>query len=206
MSIGPFWTNDVPNEDVSIEVTLDDYDDATLAQYSSATVTVTDPAGEAVEGFTASLSAPDVLVSWPTTTPFAIGGLYSMQVTLVGTGVRTALAPLVFVAQQIDGWHTISSARQAFGNDFPDDDLQAFTLLEVAKSAVIAFAPVLADDAPVPIGYKQAQLMQARNVLNSVKTDPSTGADGDSFVIRPYPLDNFIKQLLRPRSGVPRFG
>lgn len=209
--VGPYWVGDVPVDDITIEVTTAEGDDATFDQYTSATVTAVAPDGSAVTGFTAALDAPDVLVHWPASpSVLTLGGLYSVQVALVGAAERTTLAPVVFAVQANDGWHTLASARAQLGDDFPLDDSVAVTLLEIAKQAVVAFAPTIGvdedgDPLPVPVNYRQAQLMQARNVLNASKTDPSTSNDGDMFVIRPYPLDNFIKQLLRPRR-LGRFG
>lgn len=57
-----------------------------------------------------------------------------------------------------------------------------------------------------PFNWVQAQLMQCRNIWNAAKTDPS-GAIGDNgFEIRPYPMDNFIKQVIRPKRAIPVFG
>lgn len=106
-------------------------------------------------------------------------------------------------------WHDIESARDQW-IDAPLDDDVLEELLAVAEQQVIAYAPALPEPAEdeeldVPVNYRRAQLQQARNLWNASKVDPSgSGIDGDSYVIRPFPLDWMIRQTLRPRRGVPR--
>lgn len=95
-------------------------------------------------------------------------------------------------------WHTIESARDLWV-DAPLDDEYLGELLEVAQGAVLAYAPALADT-DVPVSYRQAQLMQARNVFNASKAAPGGEFDGSSYGITTHPLDWQIKQLLRPRT------
>lgn len=108
-------------------------------------------------------------------------------------------------------WHDGDSARRLW-QDAPADDELLDTLLIVAAEQVAAFAPEWHDAAgnvvpipqdQVPARYRQAQLMQMRNVYNAAKTDPQIAGDGEMFVIRPYPMDNFIKNIIRPKRGTP---
>lgn len=108
-------------------------------------------------------------------------------------------------------WHTLESARSEW-IDAPLDDDQLNELLEVARDAVLAFAPaldgeVVSDDGylsvipdTIPTAYRVAQLMQARNVWNSTKASPTGDFDGGGFSLTTFPLDWQVKQLLRPRS------
>jgi hypothetical protein len=110
-------------------------------------------------------------------------------------------------------WHTTTSARDEW-IDAPLDDAQLTDLLEVAKQAVLAYAPALPEDSyeivdgmvvavgedTVPVNYRAAQLMQARNVWNSSKASPTGDFDGGSYSLTTFPLDWQVKQLLRPRS------
>lgn len=103
-------------------------------------------------------------------------------------------------------WHTNDTAREQW-LDAPDDDDQLSDLLEVAKEQILAFAPARNDADPVPAGYVVAQLMQARNIWNASQADPANGGIGpDGFVSRPFPLDWMVKQLVRPKRGVPVVG
>lgn len=111
-------------------------------------------------------------------------------------------------------WHTPESARNAWV-DAPLDDDQLDELLEVAKQAVLAYAPALPEGSyiidddgyivptgpdTVPVNYRSAQLMQARNVWNSSKASPTGDFDGAGYALTAFPLDWQVKQLLRPRS------
>ena len=110
-------------------------------------------------------------------------------------------------------WHTPESLRTpedgtpAVWEDadhIPDATLEV--LLEVARDAVLAFAPALPDDYPVgqcPAAYQLAHLMQTRNLWNAVEVDSDGDLGGGDFTVRPVPLDWIIKQVLRPRTAVP---
>ncbi len=181
--------------------------------YTDVDGTLTDPAGEDVtlagESFTLGMDdndAPIITVVWGTSTPFADPGLYQLSLKLTDTGVQQTLASIPIVVEQEDGWLTISELRKNW-RDAPDDDEDCFELLEVAKAGVVAFAPALAEGAQVPATYRKGQRMQARNTWNAAKVDPTSGGMGDdTFVIRPYPLDWAIKQVLRPKPAIPPVG
>lgn len=101
-------------------------------------------------------------------------------------------------------WHTLESARDQWA-DAPLDDESLSELLEVAKVAVLAYAPALppTDPEDIPVSYRVAQLMQARNVWNSGQANPGGGDGFDNIgygLTTKHPLDWQIKQLLRPRS------
>lgn len=106
-------------------------------------------------------------------------------------------------------WLTGDEARTRW-RDAPADDVYLAELLEVAKAQVLAFGPkstadaIAADPTTVPDAYRLAQLAQMRNVWNAVKTDPSSQGIGDEgFVIRPFPMDWTVKNLIRPVRAVP---
>ena len=111
-------------------------------------------------------------------------------------------------------WHTPETARDQWV-DAPLDDEQLEQLLDVAKQAVLAYAPALpaatsgawvdgyyqpAAEPEPPTNYVVAQLMQARNVWNSGKATPTGDFDGGGYGLTTHPLDWQIKQILRPRS------
>ena len=67
---------------------------------------------------------------------------------------------------------------------------------------MVTYAPALNDGQYPPLNYRRAQLMQARNLWNAGKVDPSTGDQGEgSFILSPVPLDWTVKQVLRPKQG-----
>jgi len=204
MSTTLHWVHDVPAFADSVQLPVDLLD-VDLSVFTGVTATLTDPSGATVSltgaTFTLDSGAEEVSIHWGTTPRFETPGLYSLQLALTGAGgIKQRLAPIPVVVQDEDGWYSVDGARAAMGDDFTRDDYQAYVLLECAKQSILAYAPALAEDAATPINYKQMQLAQARNLLNMAKTDPSQTDDGSFFVIRPYPLDNFIKQALRPRT------
>ena len=104
-------------------------------------------------------------------------------------------------------WHDSESARDQWV-DAPDDDAHLVELLEVARAAVIAYAPALpapeGEGTPtIPTTYRYAQLMHARNLWNATKVDPAGTFGEGEFVVQPRPLDWHVQQVLRPKRGVP---
>lgn len=195
-----FYIGDVPSEDLVVEPARE------LTLFDTVDAKLYDPEGELTDAeFFASIDEDSVIVEWPATSPFDVVGEYVLLLTLEHSTapVRERLAPIRLVVQANDGWHTVDTARDGW-DDSPDDDATVSDLLNLAKIAVIAFAPALAADARPPINYKAAQRMQAENIWNASRVSPSTGGDGDgTFVMRPFPLDWQVKQLLRPKRALP---
>ena len=109
-------------------------------------------------------------------------------------------------------WHDLESARDEWPDaptDYGDggDDSLA-TLLAVAKEAVIAYAPAVEEAlTTIPDSYRQAQLMQARNVWNSQKVSVGGDFDGGQYGLSAgFPLDWQVRQLIRPKTGKPWIG
>lgn len=186
--------------------------DLDVTGYNAVSAVLTDPTGATVvlTGATFTLGVAEgvnvITVAWGTPTRFTVPGLYQLALALTNTGKTLGLPNVPVIVEKEDGWLTISSIRRLW-RDAPDDDEDVFELLEVSKAAVVAFAPVLADTDPVPANYRKGQRMQARNVWNASKVDPSNGSLGDdTFVIRPVPLDWQVKQVLRPKPALPWVG
>lgn len=106
-------------------------------------------------------------------------------------------------------WVTIDEARDRW-RDAPGDDDYLQDLLDLAQQQVLEFGPAriattIADDPDaVPTNYRMAQLTQARNTWNAVKSDPlSQGIGDEGFVFRPFPMDWTVKQMIRPRRAKP---
>ena len=107
-------------------------------------------------------------------------------------------------------WHDIDSARDLW-DDAPLDDDELTELLEVAADAVVSFAPALVvavapgdHEGVIPVAWRRAQLMQARNIHNADLVTPGGEVGADGFVRTIHPLDWQIKQILRPKKGAPR--
>lgn len=195
-----YWIGDVPT--APLTVVLDDEDGTVdLTPFTAAAVTLTNPAGVAVGAFTAAIGVESIVVSWPHTTALATPGLYTFSFVLSGAVARTRLAPLQFVVESVDGWHTLDSAHAQW-MDAPSDDVMLYTMLDGARTAVTAYAPAIATGAPVPLPFRQAQLMQARAVWNATKTNDQGEIGPDGQAVRVYPLDKNIRQLLRPKRAI----
>lgn len=179
-----------------------------LTPFAVAEATLTDPTGLEVEGpgllATISHMANTITIEWPSTTPFAVAGIYELRVivTSVDLTVRQALPVVRLVADaESDGWYTLDTAREDWPSA-PGYDPWLYDLLWVARNDVLAYAPALPEHGRPPVNYRRAQLQQARNIWNASKVDPASGGLGeDDFTIRPFPLDWAIKQTLRPRRA-----
>ena len=105
-------------------------------------------------------------------------------------------------------WYTLEEAQADWADAAQMTDAQLASLLGASKDAVIAYAPAV--DEPltdIPAGYREAQLMQARNVWNSQKASPSAGEfDNGSYGLSSFPLDWQVRQLIRPKRGMPVIG
>lgn len=206
-----YYTGDIPAEDIVIAPARDEEPiDLTLFDEAATETVWRAYDGETIPAeFAVTFDDALLVVEWPESSPFDEAGLYTLAITLVSDDPprRERLAPLYVVAQADDGWHTIDSARQEWYTGAPSLDRRLFQLLQMAKQQVVEFAPALADNEPVPANYAEAQLMQARNLWNAGRVDPSAGGLGDEeFVIRPFPLDWIVKQVLRPQKGIGAIG
>lgn len=157
-----------------------------------------------------STQLEEVLVD-PPAVPFATAGIHSVRVTASTEDSRRLRLPAFrFVVEDESlAWHTLDSARDEWPTDGAYTDVQLYRLLEAARVECVAYiddADLTAPGQPVPLEWLDAQLMQARNIANAAKADPGTSPDGSLFVIRPYPLDKFVRDLLRPQRRVPVIG
>ncbi len=201
-----YFVGDVPAEDVVIEPARGGYA-IDLAPFDTALVSLRAPDGTLVDssGFLATIEDDTVVVEWPTETVLDSPGTFALALVLEGPGdVRETVSPTrIVVEEQGTGWYTLDLAREDW-DDSPSSDLVLADLLDVARAAVVAYAPDLAVDAPVPTSYRKGQLMQARNIWNADKGDAGDASMGmGGYVVTPKPLDWNIKQLLRPKSPNP---
>lgn len=113
-----------------------------------------------------------------------------------------ALTPLRFAVESGDEWVSIEEARDKW-RDAPESDTELYELLEVARITCEAYAPSLADGVAVPVNYRAANVMQARNQWNSSRVDPNGQVGADGFQVTVFPLDWAVKALLRPRNPRP---
>ena len=102
------------------------------------------------------------------------------------------------------GWITLTEVRDQW-SDAPLDNVELAALLDVAHDQCVAFAPV-PKTALVPERYRRALVMQARALYRAtlVGSGDSIGLDGISVTV--FPMDWTVKNLLRPKRGVPNVG
>lgn len=185
-----------------------------LAQWSTAEATLVLPSGGTV---TVLAELVDGTISVDLSgDPFPQAGLYLLRIALVRpaelgelegevvqAAARERLDAVPLVVHADDGWHTLPSARDEWSDARRIADRRLWVLLDIARTQVSDYAPQLLDGQLPPIAYREAQLMQARNLWNASRVDPSGSEGGDSFAVTPFPLDWTIKQLLRPKRARP---
>lgn len=207
-----YYVGDIPADDIVIEPArgVDPIDLAGFTEEDTEVELRTFNGDPVTAAFTVQFldGGPDdidqIALSWPTDASVLLEpGIHTIAVTLVGDTARERLAPIPIVVQDENGWHTVDSARLEWIDAASIDDLRLHTLLELARQQCAAYAPELAADERAPLNYRQAQLMQARNLLNAGRAEGD--GEGD-FVLRPFPLDWMVKQTLRPKAGIPAVG
>lgn len=199
-----YYVGDKPADDIVFEP-MRGQDAVNLSSFNTATVALLSPSGVAVanHGLTARISNGAVIVEWPTQSVLTVAGCYTIRVTLshAANNLQERLAPIYVVIQADDGWLTVDTIRITWIDADTISDHQLWQLLDIARHQILEYAPTLAEDEKVPLNYVRAQELQARNLYNAGKVDPSNGGMGeDTFIIRPFPLDWSIKQLLRPQK------
>lgn len=200
-----YYVGDIPAAPLVIEPARGG-DPIDLEGYTAAEISLVDPTGAQVSNQpTATITAGDedysvIRVTWGNASPFAVSGVHVARITVTDeAGHKLRLPGIRLAVDHEDGWYTVDEARDDWLQG-PVSDVRLYELLQVAKQEVLDFAPKLADDALVPLSYRQAQLDHARNIWNASKVDPSSGDMGDdSFAVRAFPLDWTIKQRLRPQ-------
>jgi hypothetical protein len=194
-----FYLDDVPGSDYVVQPP----DNVSLDEFTDATAELIRPDRTLVD-LVAAIDDDQVKVEWSATTPFDQAGIYRLRVTLEGDGGALQRIPDTrFVVQDPDDdWHTLDSIRDEWPDAEAIPDVSLWGLLASAKVQVIAFAPRLDDDDPVPANYLEAQRIQARNVWNAASVAPDGSVGSDDFIVRPFPLDWHVRQILRPKRAV----
>lgn len=205
-----FYVGDVPNDVLVVSPELNGAPLDTH-EHDVAEILLIDPSGNEITTLTGDISGHLVEVTFPATSVFTEVGVYLLIVIIDHSGHEGGIAqadPVEIVADDSESeWATLANARSTWIDSRAVDDAVLYELLQVARSQVIEYAPVLGETDPVPLAYRQAQILQARNIYNATIVDAGTGDIGtDTFTIRPFPLDWQVKQLLRPRRGVPVVG
>jgi len=201
---GPWTTEDTVTGPARVPY-LDDGEPADLTPATIGAGRLTDPAGLSGNA-TAELDAtnPAVIKYTLDAGAFQLAGVWQLSAQLEAAGNLFRTVPAQFVVEDAGaGWATIADARAGW-RDAPANDAQLWRLLDVARRQVIEWAPAREAGTRPPSNEVTAQLTQARNVWNAVKSDPANQGIGDEgFVIRPFPMDWTVKNMIRPPSAKP---
>ena len=200
----PFYLDDIPAEPFVIEPpeTID------LAAFTAAEARLIDPAGVTVD-LTASIDEEtnSIVAQQPAVSPYTVEGVHRLRVAVTSATGRQQLPDIRLVVQDADSqWHTLDSVRAEWPDAEHIADATLWALLDLARTQVVAFAPALVDEAPVPDRYREGQRVQARNVWNATRVAPDGSTGQDDFIIRPFPMDWHVKSILRPKRGIPVIG
>lgn len=171
-------------------------------------------AKEAVVAFaptiTSTAPAPVTVTDAVTSVALSGAGDVITAVVTVGEAAFPVAATLVIPEEYRPVDYPSVTADTAFAVFDPGDNAVLEVEADVPGGQTLRMFWTPADTSAwaesIPDGYRQAQLMQARNVWNSSKASPTGDFDGTSYGITSYPLDWQVRQLLRPKRGVPVLG
>lgn len=97
-------------------------------------------------------------------------------------------------------WTEPARAR-ALWPDAPRTEVVLGAVLSAAHDIVAAYAPALADGAPIPDAYQLAEVLQARSLWAATSRDGDVIGFDDGAAVRVRPIDPAVKALLRPPTG-----
>jgi hypothetical protein len=107
-------------------------------------------------------------------------------------------------------WVTDAEARLLNADLDTLDEAELGLYLDAAYEACVAFLPEGPDytaPAAATASRKIAQVMQATNIWKAGRTNAGSGGGSEfgagEFTITTFPLDFHVKQLLRPKRGIP---
>lgn len=98
-------------------------------------------------------------------------------------------------------WAEVTDVRDRWADAPLDDDLLG-SLLDAAHEQLVAYAPVLPEDAAVPARYLEAEVLQVRALWQAQERDGDVLGFGEAgYAVRVRPLGQDVRSLLRPRRG-----
>ena len=203
-----YYTGDVPTAALIVSPSLNG-EPLTVNAADTAEVLLTAPDGDEITTLTGTIAEDDVQVTFPATTVFTDPGIYTLTILIDydAGGIQQADPVRLVVDDTTAQWATLALTRDQWVDARTMEDALLYELLELSKVQILEYAPALADGVAVPLQYRLAQIVQAKNVYNSSLVDAGSGDIGnDTFTLRPFPLDWQVKQMLRPRRGTPVVG
>jgi hypothetical protein len=203
IELGSLWIGDVPLSPTRADFVDEVGNTVQISGFSSWEAYMLSPTGEVLGTLTGEDHGQHLEFTWPTTTILETPGIHTIIITFFDTpgNVEVQCEPFKFIVQEIDGWLTLEMARAQWA-DAPLDDVLLFQILDTAKEQCLAYAPALAEGAPIPQRYVQAELMQARAIYQSVIANQQDNVGVEGFQVRVFPLDFTIRALLRPKRAI----
>jgi hypothetical protein len=174
----------------------------TLAGYTTAELTVRDATGHAVATVKAAAVTEALTFIWPRGLGWPAAGLYRATVVLTGDARRRQLPSEAIVVEEEDGWLTLTATRLQW-TGAPDVDADLYELLQIARQQVVDFAPEpVATAQVVSANYRQAQLLQARDIWNATLNAREDGL-GEGGLSATFPMSWTVRNLIRPKRALP---
>lgn len=188
---------DAPLDDTHLSNLLEVAKDAVLAYAPTPTYLNPDPVTITGDDYTLALARTGVYVN----------GTIIAQRPLVGS-IVPGTVPAEFVPSGYPKFVTpdgVVILEFSWGSGLGDYTLTTgpWDPIEGDPRTVEVIWSTSAEVQGIPVAWRVAQLMQARNVWNSSQASPNGGDGFDSIgygLTTTHPLDWQIKQLLRPRS------
>lgn len=202
IQLSRLWVGDVPVGPTRADFYDENGDAVQIQDFASWSAYMLSPTGEVLGTLSGSEHGQHLEFVWPTVTILETPGIHTIVITFFDSlGVEVQVEPWPFIVQEIDGWLTLDRARLDWA-DAPQDDVLLYRILEAAKAQCVAYAPVLAVGALLPLRYVQAQAMQARALYQSIIANQNDTVGVDGFAVRVFPLDFTIRALLRPKRAI----
>jgi hypothetical protein len=202
IELGSLWVGDVPQSPTRADFTDEVGNVVQISGFDSWEAYMLSPEGEVLGTLTGEDHGNHLEFTWLETTILETPGIYKIIITFFDPlGVEIQCEPFQFVVQEIDGWLTLEQTRSQW-SDAPLDDVFLRQILDTAKAQCVAYAPILALGAQVPVTYVQAQLLQARAIFQSVIANQQDSVGVEGFQVRVFPLDFTIRAMLRPKRAI----
>lgn len=97
-------------------------------------------------------------------------------------------------------WATIEDVQAAWPDALLDEE-QLQRLLDAAQEALEEYAPVLAEDAPVPARYTEALILHVREIWRSGEREAGDLLGIGDYAVRARDMTAAVKALLRPKKA-----
>jgi hypothetical protein len=201
IELGSLWVGDVPTSPTRADFVDEVGNPITVTSFNGWTAKIYSPTLEDLGALDLLEDDGFLLIDW-TVDLLETSGVYQIVFNFTDDNAATLKAePFKFVVQELNGWLTLEMARSQW-SDAPLDDVFLAQILDAAKTQCLAYAPVLAVDALVPVNYLHAQLMQARALYQSVVANQQDNIGVEGLQVRVFPLDFTIRALLRPKRAI----